>query len=57
MVFEKFYRQGNEATRSQKGTGLGLFLARKIAEAHGGTITISDNEPQGAVFTVSLATM
>lgn len=55
-VFEKFYRQGNEQTRQKKGTGLGLYLAHKIAEAHGGGIVISDNEPQGAVFTVSLAT-
>lgn len=55
-VFEKFYRQGNEATRQKKGTGLGLYLASKIANGHGGTISISDNTPQGAVFTVTIPT-
>jgi signal transduction histidine kinase len=53
-VFEKFYRVGNEETRSAKGTGLGLFLCRKIAKAHKGSITIFDNQPQGAVFSVKL---
>ncbi|HSR40329.1 MAG TPA: HAMP domain-containing sensor histidine kinase [Phnomibacter sp.] len=55
-VFEKFYRQGNEATRQKKGTGLGLYLAAKIAAAHGGSIGIEDNIPQGAVFTVTIPT-
>lgn len=55
-VFDKFYRQGNEATRLKKGTGLGLYLANKIAHGHGGSISISDNVPNGAVFTVSIPT-
>ena len=53
-VFEKFYRSGNEETRSAKGTGLGLYLCRKIANAHKGSITIFDNEPHGAIFSVKL---
>ena len=33
-VFDKFYRVGNEFTRSAKGTGLGLYLCKKIAQFH-----------------------
>ncbi|QEC41147.1 sensor histidine kinase [Pseudobacter ginsenosidimutans] len=52
-VFEKFYRIGNENTRTAKGTGLGLFLCRKIAEDHRATIRVTDNTPTGCIFTVS----
>ena len=52
-VFEKFYRIGNENTRTAKGTGLGLFLCRKIAEDHNATIRVTDNTPTGCIFTVS----
>lgn len=51
-IFEKFYRMGNEDTRRAKGTGLGLYLARKIAAAHHGTIKVKDNSPSGSIFTV-----
>lgn len=53
-VFEKFYRIGSEATRTAKGTGLGLYLCRKIVKDHNGTITIQNNQPKGAVFVVTL---
>jgi signal transduction histidine kinase len=33
-VFDKFYRVGTKATKEAKGTGLGLFLTKKIAEQH-----------------------
>ncbi|WP_127128235.1 sensor histidine kinase [Pseudoflavitalea rhizosphaerae] len=52
-VFEKFYRIGNENTRTAKGTGLGLFLCRKIAEDHHASIRVTDNTPTGCIFTVS----
>jgi K+-sensing histidine kinase KdpD len=55
-VFNKFYRIGNEQTRVAKGTGLGLFLCRKIAADHNGYITIADNQPQGSNFIVSFRT-
>ena len=51
-IFEKFYRTGNENTRKAKGTGLGLFLSRKIAEDHGAIISVRDNQPTGSIFTI-----
>lgn len=54
-IFEKFYRIGNEQTRKTKGTGLGLYICKKIAEDHNGTIVIKDNPPQGSTFIVNFA--
>ena len=51
-VFEKFYRIGNEETRTTKGTGIGLYLCRKIAEDHNADIRVTDNVPTGANFSV-----
>ena len=51
-VFEKFYRIGNEQTRSAKGTGLGLYLCKKIANDHGASIKIEQNSPQGTRLVV-----
>ncbi|MGI8600199.1 MAG: sensor histidine kinase [Chitinophagaceae bacterium] len=51
-IFQKFYRIGNEQTRYSKGTGLGLFISKKIALSHGAEITVTDNDPQGTIFTV-----
>ncbi|WP_116108439.1 sensor histidine kinase [Lewinella sp. IMCC34191] len=53
-VWTKFYRVGNEDTRSTKGTGLGLFIVRQIVEKHGGQIELRDNQPRGTVFRVYL---
>jgi len=53
-IFEKFYRIGNEHTRITKGTGLGLYIVKKVLEAHNGSISIRDNQPKGTVFTVVL---
>lgn len=53
-IFSKFYRIGDEATRKTKGTGLGLYLTAKIVSQHKGRITIKDNAPHGAVFTITI---
>ncbi len=53
-VFQKFYRIGNEATKRAKGTGLGLYLTKKIVSTYKGTINISDNPGGGSIFAVNL---
>ena len=53
-VFEKFYRIGNEATKRAKGTGLGLYLTKKIITTHKGRIDIADNPIGGSIFKVEL---
>ena len=55
-IFRKFYRLGSESTRETKGTGLGLYLCRKIATDHHATIRIRDNHPRGSEFAVIFAT-
>ena len=51
-VFNKFYRIGNKATKGSKGTGLGLYLTKKIAAQHNATIFVTDNIPTGSNFTI-----
>jgi len=46
-VFRKFYRIGDERTRSTKGSGLGLYLVKEIAKLHEARVIIEDNQPQG----------
>ncbi|HVB03320.1 MAG TPA: ATP-binding protein [Chitinophagaceae bacterium] len=53
-IFNRFYRIGNENTRTTRGTGLGLYLSRFIARQHGGTITVTDNNPKGSNFEIIL---
>src|SRR5436190_11765309 len=50
-IFRKFYRIGNEETRSTKGTGLGLFLVKQIADHHQCIVSVRDNRPKGSIFT------
>jgi signal transduction histidine kinase len=54
-IFEQFYRSGAEATRETAGTGLGLALVKKFAEAHNGFVEIANARPTGAIFRVALA--
>jgi signal transduction histidine kinase len=54
LIFERFYRADSSRERESGSTGLGLAIARKIAEAHGGTLTVSNHPLGGAVFTLRL---
>lgn len=51
-VFEAFHRMGNEATRTSRGTGLGLHLVKAQAEALGGGAEVADRPGGGSVFRV-----
>ena len=51
-IFEKFYRTGDEGTRKTQGTGLGLYLCRKIAGDHDADISVTNNEPTGSNFAI-----
>jgi signal transduction histidine kinase len=53
LVFQRFARLGAALTRDANGTGLGLPIAREVARAHGGTLTIEDSE-RGARFVLRL---
>jgi signal transduction histidine kinase len=52
-IFTKFYRIGNESTRKKQGTGLGLYLCRKIARDHNGDISVTNNEGGGSNFVLT----
>ena len=51
-VFKKFYRVGSEEIRKTKGTGLGLYIVKYLAEKHNGTIIVKDNQPKGTIFEI-----
>jgi signal transduction histidine kinase len=52
LVFEKFGRVTGE--HAKPGTGLGLFIARSIAEAHGGSLDVRTGDGRGTTFTLEL---
>jgi K+-sensing histidine kinase KdpD len=53
-MFKIFYRAGNEETRTQKGSGLGLFIVSELVRIHGGKILYRENSPKGAIFEITL---
>jgi signal transduction histidine kinase len=53
-VFDAFYQVDSSSTREYGGAGLGLSIVKRIVDAHGGTVGVVDNRPQGAVFVVTL---
>ena len=54
-IFNRFYRVQSRGLKQVKGTGLGLYIVRSIARAHGGRVFAqSEGEGRGATFTVEL---
>ena len=52
LIFERFYRA--DKARASSGAGLGLAIARQVAEAHGGRIEVESAPGEGSTFTLLL---
>jgi signal transduction histidine kinase len=53
-IFEEFRQVGRDDARKQEGTGLGLTLAKKLVELHGGQIWVRSHVGQRSTFTFTL---
>ena len=53
-IFDMFYSASNQIADSRRSMGLGLALCKSILAAHGGEITVRDNQPTGTVFSFTL---
>ncbi|MBT3669651.1 MAG: HAMP domain-containing protein [Chloroflexi bacterium] len=53
-IFDRFYRGDSSRARDQGGSGLGLTIARRLAEAHGGKLTANNHPEGGAIFNLTL---
>jgi len=51
-IFEKFFRSGDEETRKTKGTGIGLYIVKRICDLHQAKIAVLGNQPKGSIFQV-----
>lgn len=52
QVFDKFFRSGNEDTRRTKGTGIGLYIVKRICDLHHAKIKVLNNKPVGSIFRI-----
>ena len=55
-IFDKFLQLDGSVTRAHSGTGLGLAIVKELSQIIGAAITVTDNPPQGATFTLTLPT-
>ncbi len=53
-IFEEFRQVGTDYARKREGTGLGLALARRLVELHGGKLWVQSEPGQGSIFTFTL---
>jgi signal transduction histidine kinase len=54
LLFQKFFRADNVIREQISGTGLGLYMTKRVVEAHGGTITVVSEEQKGSTFTITI---
>ncbi len=52
LIFEAFYQVDSSSARFYEGVGLGLFLVKKLVDAHNGTVAVSSKEEEGTTFKV-----
>ena len=53
-IFEEFRQVGDDYARKREGTGLGLALARRLVELHGGTLSVQSELGKGSTFTFTI---
>jgi two-component system sensor histidine kinase VicK len=53
-IFTRFGRAGNVRARGVAGSGVGLYIAKKIVEVHGGQLSVRSSESEGSTFSISL---
>ena len=55
-LFDKYEQARSRATRSEKGTGLGLYITRQLVELHGGEISVRSEVGKGSTFSFTMPT-
>lgn len=53
-LFDKYEQARSRATRSEKGTGLGLYITRQLVELHGGKISVTSEVGKGSTFSFTV---
>lgn len=53
-IFKRFYRGNDPVVKNQDGTGVGLYLSRRILEEEGGTVSVKSNNSRGSIFIIQL---